>query len=41
LEELASRLPANWVRRNLQVIIATTVINGQPGPPRILATEVW
>jgi hypothetical protein len=41
LEELARRVPANWGRRNLQVIIATTVINGQPGPPRILATEVW
>ncbi|MGO9965963.1 MAG: hypothetical protein ACLPY2_01725 [Bryobacteraceae bacterium] len=41
LEELARRAPANWGRKNLQVIIATTVINGQPAPPRILATEFW
>jgi hypothetical protein len=41
LEELARRAPANWGRKNLQAIITTTVINGQPGPPRILATEFW
>jgi hypothetical protein len=41
LEELARRAPANWRRKNLQAIIATTVINDQPGPPRILATEFW
>jgi len=41
LEELTRRAPANWGRKNLQVIITTTVINGQPGPPRILATEFW
>ena len=41
LEELARRAPANWGDKNLQVVIATEVINGQPGPPRILATEFW
>jgi hypothetical protein len=41
LEELARRAPANWGRKNLQAVIATKVINGQPGPPRILATEFW
>lgn len=41
LEELARRAPANWWDKNLQVVIATEVINGQPGPPRILATEFW
>jgi hypothetical protein len=41
LEELARRAPANWGRMNLQAVIATKVINGQPGPPRILATEFW
>jgi hypothetical protein len=41
LEELARRAPANWERKNLQAVIATKVINGQPGPPRILATEFW
>lgn len=41
LNELARRAPANWGRKNLQAVIATKVINGQPGPPRILATEFW
>ena len=41
LDELAKRAPANWGDKNLQVVIATEVINGQPGPPRILATEPW
>jgi len=41
LEELARQAPANWGRKNLQAIITTTVIDGQPGPPRILATEFW
>ncbi len=41
LEELASRAPANWWRKNLQAVVATKVINGQPGPPRIVAAEFW
>ena len=41
LEELARHAPANWRHMNLQAVIATTVINGQPAPPRILATEFW
>jgi hypothetical protein len=41
LRELARRAPRDWERKNLQAVIATTVINGQPGPPRILATEFW
>jgi hypothetical protein len=41
LEELARRAPANWGHKNLQAVIATKVINGQPAPPRILATEFW
>jgi hypothetical protein len=41
LEELARRAPANWRHKNLQAVIATKVINGQPGPPRILTTEFW
>ena len=41
LDELAKRAPANWGDKNLQVVIATEVINGQPGRPHILATEFW
>ena len=33
--------PENWERKNLQVIIATKVINGNSGPPRVVATYFW
>jgi hypothetical protein len=41
LEMLASRAPRNWERKNLQVVLATDVVNGNTGPPRILATYFW
>jgi len=41
LEGLAKLAPEDWRSKNLQVVIATKVINGQPGPPRIVATEFW
>ena len=41
LETLASGAPANWERRNLQVVLATDVINGNSGPPRVLTTYFW
>jgi len=41
MEMLASRAPRNWERKNLQVVLATDVVNGNTGPPRILATYFW
>jgi hypothetical protein len=41
LEELAKRAPSNWQHMNMQVILATKVINGNSGPPRILTTHFW
>jgi hypothetical protein len=41
LEELAKLGPPHWESKNIQAVIATKVINGQPGPPRILAVEFW
>jgi len=41
LSALASQAPGNWDRKNIQVVIATKVINGVSGPPRILATHFW
>ena len=41
LEALSSKAPANWEHKNLQVVLATEVINGNPGPPRVLATYFW
>ena len=41
LEMLAARAPAGWQQRNLQVVIATEVVSGIPGPPRILDQYFW
>jgi hypothetical protein len=41
LEMLASRAPKNWDRKNLQVLLATDIVNGTTGPPQILATYFW
>ncbi len=41
LEALARRGPGGWARKNLQVVLATEVVNAVPGPPRVLATHFW
>jgi hypothetical protein len=41
LKELARQAPAGWERKNLQVVIATTVVDREVGSPRILATWFW
>jgi hypothetical protein len=39
--ELLQRAPRNWPALNMEVVIETQVIDGHPGPPRILAVEFW
>jgi hypothetical protein len=41
LDALAAQAPAGWERKNMQVIIGTEVIDGTPGPPRILSVAFW
>jgi hypothetical protein len=41
LDGLAARSPRGWSRKNMQVVIATDLINGNSGPPRIIATHFW
>jgi len=41
LETLASQAPKGWERKNLQVVIATELINGNAAPPKIQATHFW
>jgi hypothetical protein len=41
LNELAAHAPKGWSTRNLQVVIATDLIRGNSGPPRIVATHYW
>ena len=37
----AKRAPANWWRKNVQILIATKVINGNSGPPRVVDSYLW
>ena len=41
METMAASAPLGWEQRNMQLVIATTVIKGYSGPPRILATHFW
>jgi hypothetical protein len=41
LGEAAKKLPAGWQKRNLQFVLGTEVIEGNPGPPQVLAGAVW
>jgi hypothetical protein len=41
LKDVAQSLPANWQNKNLEILISVNVIDGQPGPPRVISTVVW
>jgi hypothetical protein len=40
LDMLNARLK-NWDKKNLQVVLTTEIVNGNTGPPRILAAYAW
>jgi hypothetical protein len=33
--------PKDWRRKNVQFVLSTRIIDGTPGPPRILASHFW
>jgi hypothetical protein len=39
--EAARRLPKDWQKKNLQIVLSVPVVNRIAGRPRILATHVW
>jgi hypothetical protein len=41
MEEAASHLQENWQHKNLELVLGTKVIDGNSGPPRVLATYSW
>jgi hypothetical protein len=41
MQEAFRRAPLNWHRKNIQVVIAATIVGGTPGPPRVLAEHFW
>jgi hypothetical protein len=38
---VAKQMPKNWEHKNVQLVIATKVINGNSGPPRVVDRYVW
>ena len=41
LTELVHRLPDGWAHKNVEVLIKTDLIDGEPGPPSIVSTTTW
>jgi hypothetical protein len=41
LSAFASHLPRGWERRNLEVVLQTTVVDDVAGPPHVVASAFW
>jgi hypothetical protein len=41
LDEALQSAPSDWRKRNLQILVHTTVTDGVSGPPQIVAVYVW
>jgi hypothetical protein len=41
LEEAFRRAPSDWPKKNVQVVLQTTVTDSVAGPPRVVATYFW
>ncbi len=41
LRKALQAAPREWPRRNVQVLLHTTIYRGSPGPPEIVASHVW
>jgi hypothetical protein len=41
LNEVLRTAPPDWSRRNMQVVVQTSVIDSIPGPPHVVASYYW
>jgi hypothetical protein len=41
IEKLLAGLPRGWENRNLEMVIKTAIVNGEPGPPDLLSAITW
>lgn len=41
MDAFASAAPAGWESRNIQIVLATSVIKGSSGPPRVVESHFW
>ena len=39
--EALAKAPADWERRNLQILLRTAVYKGTPAPPKVVAAHFW
>ncbi len=39
--QFAKQAPKNWESRNIQIVLETTVVNGRPSVPRVVAEQVY
>ena len=40
-KDLGKVAPAGWKKKNVEIVVATQIVDGQTGPPSILATYFW
>ena len=41
MEQITQHAPKDWDRKNIELVIATSVVGRTSGPPRILAAHFW
>lgn len=41
IAELARRAPSDWSHKNMEILIKTDLIDGEAGPPQIVASTFW
>jgi hypothetical protein len=41
MDAFSRAAPPGWQDRNIQIVLATSVIKGNSGPPRVVVTHVW
>jgi hypothetical protein len=41
IDQLLSKVPADWENRNLEIVIRTDKINGEAGPPFLVSSTYW
>lgn len=39
--EFSRQAPAGWEHKNIELVIETSIIEGETGPPKIVAAEYW
>jgi hypothetical protein len=41
IDQLLSKVPADWGDKNLEIVIRADKINGEAGPPFLVSSRYW